>query len=79
VSGVLAPAHEELINLPYLTALERLHGRDVHLRVLTPPYPGIGVGTLHVVRAEDKDGGIELVVTYDDYQRLDKPSAGGGT
>jgi len=74
---VLAPAHEELINLPYTTALERLHGRDVHLRVLAPPYPGIGIGTLHVVRAEDKDGGIELVVTYDDYRRLDRPVSGG--
>lgn len=70
---MLAPAHDELINLPYITALERLHGRDVHLRVLAPPYPGIGTGTLHVVRAEDKDGGIELIVTYDDYERLDKP------
>jgi hypothetical protein len=77
VSGVLAPAHDDLINLPYVTALERLHGRDVYLRVLAPPYPGIGIGTLHVVRAEDKDGGIELVVTYDDYERL-KPSAVAG-
>jgi len=76
VSGVLAPAHDELINLPYATALERLRGRDVYLRVLAPPYPGVGVGTLHVVRAEDKDGGIELVVTYDDYERLGKPAGG---
>ena len=74
---MLAPAHEELINLPYLTALERLHGREVYVRVLAPPYPGIGVGTLHVVRAEDKDGGIELVLTYDDYERLDKPRGAG--
>lgn len=75
---MLAPAHEELINLPYLTALERLHGREVYVRVLAPPYLGIGVGTLHVVRAEDKDGGIELVLTYDDYERLDK-ARGAGT
>ena len=73
---MLAPAHDELINLPYATALERLRGRDVRLRVLAPPYPGIGVGTLHVVRAEDKDGGIELVVTYDDYQRIGKTTGG---
>jgi len=73
---VLAPAHDELINLPYATALERLRGRDVHLRVLAPPYAGIGIGTLHVVRAEDKDGGIELVVTYDDYQRIGKTTGG---
>lgn len=73
---MLAPAHEELINLPYTTALERLHGRDVHLRVLQPPYPGVGVGTLHVVRAEDRDGGIELVVTYDDYERIGTSATG---
>ena len=73
---MLAPAHDELVNLPYATALERLRGRDVHLHVLTPPYPGIGVGTLHVVRAEEKDGAIELVVTYDDYERIGKSTGG---
>ena len=69
---MLAPAHDDLINLPYATALERLRGRDVYLRVLAPPFPGIGVGTLRVVRVEEKDGGIELVVTYDDYERAAK-------
>lgn len=76
---MLAPAHDELINLPYVTALERLHGRDVHLRVLAPPYPGVGIGPLHVVRAEEKDGGVELVVTYDDYERLDNPGKRAGS
>jgi len=42
--------HEELINAPLAQALERLKGRDVFVRVLAPPHPAIGRGTLRVVR-----------------------------
>jgi hypothetical protein len=72
--------HEELINVPLVEALERLSGRDVFVRVLAPPQPAIGKGTLHVVRVQnappeegssaDKGERIELTVTYDDYEKL---------
>ena len=71
MSGLASPALEELINMPYVEAIERLGDRDVTLRVLAPPYAGVGVGSLHVVRCEDKGDSVELVLTYDDYERLD--------
>ncbi|HXW52436.1 MAG TPA: hypothetical protein VEJ41_10630 [Candidatus Acidoferrales bacterium] len=62
--------HEELLLLPYLRALELLGGRDVHLNVVTPPYPALGIGNLHVVRVRHEGESIVLETSYDDYERL---------
>ncbi len=59
--------------MPYALALERLKERDVYVRVLAPPYAGVGVGELRVVRAEERGDAIELVVTYADYERIEPP------
>lgn len=68
-----APSHEELINMPYAQARERLlsaaQGGELFVRVLAPPHPSIGVGVLRVVRATPVDGGLELVLTYSDFVR----------
>lgn len=65
--------------MPYARALERLKERDVYVRVLAPPYAGVGVGELRVVRAEERGDAIELVVTYADYQRLEAPKKPDGS
>jgi len=70
VSVLLAPAHEDLINASYEHARRRLHGVDLFVRVLTPMHPSAGTGQLHVVRATEHGGGLELVLTYADYVRL---------
>lgn len=61
---------EALLLLPYTRAIEALTGRDVTLTVITPPYPALGRGTLHVVRASHEGDTVHLEATYDDYERL---------
>jgi hypothetical protein len=63
----VVPVHEDLVNVPY--AQLHLEG-ERFVRVLTPPRPSAGVGTLRVVRAIDGAQGIELVLTYADFVRL---------
>jgi hypothetical protein len=68
--NVPEPGDEELLMLPYRQALERIGAGDVHLKVIAPPYPALGVGTLHVVRVTHDDKKTVLDATYDDYERL---------
>jgi hypothetical protein len=70
VSGVAGVEHEELLLVPYTRAIELLKGRDVRLRVITPPYPALGIGPLRVVRVVDEGTTVELEATYDDFERL---------
>ena len=75
---LVSSAHESLVNLTYPEAIARLRDRDVFVRVLTPPQDSVGKGRLRVVRAEEKGESIELVLTYDDFERLhahEKPRA----
>ena len=65
-----ALGNEELLLLPYVRALEIIGDADVHLSVITPPYPALGVGTLHVVRVKRDGDTIHLETSYDDYERL---------
>lgn len=64
------PGDEELLMLPYQRALERIGAGDVHLSVIAPPYPALGVGALHVVRVTRDGTKVVLEATYDDYERL---------
>lgn len=61
---------EELLLLPYTQAIEILAGRNISVTFAMPPYPSIGVGTLRVVRATVNPGEAQLVLSYDDYERL---------
>ena len=60
----------ELLLVPYTRAIELCGARDITLTVITPPYPAIGRGTLHVVRAAAQGEAMHLEATYDDYERL---------
>ena len=66
-----APSHEELLLVPYAVALERLAGRAISVVLLKPDYPCAGRGTLRVVRVEPDPAVLRLVLTYDDYERLE--------
>ncbi len=56
--------------LPEVEARATLAGRSLALRVLRPPYPAAGVGTLRVLRVRERGERTELVAGYDGYERL---------
>jgi hypothetical protein len=58
--------------LPWIDARAMLGDRPLRMRVLTPPYPAIGTGTLRCLRlrAPSDAGAWELVVGYDGYERI---------
>ena len=65
---------DDLVMLPWTDARAALAGRKLRLRMLVPPYAALGVGALRCLRviplpAAD-DGGWELTVGYDGYERF---------
>ncbi|GAC1411415.1 MAG: hypothetical protein NVSMB64_21160 [Candidatus Velthaea sp.] len=65
-------AREELTLLPESAARRAIGDQPIALRVLRPPYPALGVGTLRVLRVREREGaGHEITAGYDNYQRLD--------
>lgn len=69
-TSVPAPLQETVLLLSYTRALEQLAGKDVHVHMVTPPYPCIGVGELRVVRVQEEAGVTTLDLSYDNYERL---------
>jgi hypothetical protein len=65
---------EDLVMLPWTSARAALADRPLRLRVLTPPYPALGLGELRLLRvlALDRahDGAFELTCGYDGYERV---------
>ena len=65
---------DDLILLPYLQARRGLGERTLRFRVLAPPYPAIGLGTLRALRVTalggEHDGAWELLAGYDGYEKL---------
>jgi hypothetical protein len=65
---------DDLVLSPWLDAVRALDDRPLRFRVLTPPYPAIGVGTLRALRVAalsgEHDGAWELVAGYEGYERL---------
>jgi hypothetical protein len=65
---------EDLVMLPWTSARAALADRPVRLRVLTPPYPAVGLGTLRLLRVRalggPNDGAFELTCGYDGYERV---------
>jgi hypothetical protein len=65
---------EDVAMLPWRAALRVLEDRSVRFRVLTPPYPAVGVGVLRALRVRalvgEHDGAWELVAGYDGYERI---------
>ncbi len=60
--------------LPWTQARAALVEHPLRLRVLVPPYPAAGVGTLRLLRVAGlsgaHDGALELTCGYDGYERL---------
>jgi len=57
--------------MPEVAARAALAGRRVHLSVLAPVGPALGVGTLRVLRVIERDDLIDLVCGYESYDRAD--------
>lgn len=61
----------DLILMPEVQARAALSGRRLHMRVLAPLGSWLGVGTLRVLRACERDDAIELDCGYESYARRD--------
>ncbi len=65
---------EDLALLPWLQARVLLGDRALRFRVLAPPYPALGLGTLRALRVSalsgEHDGAWELVAGYERYERI---------
>jgi hypothetical protein len=60
----------DLVLMPWIEARVRLGSRRHTLRVLTPPYPAIGGGTLRVLRVRgDGPAPLDVVCGYERYRR----------
>lgn len=59
-----------LVLLPEVEARAALAGRALALRLLRPPYPALGVGTLRVLRVTERLATTDVVAGYDRYERL---------
>lgn len=55
--------------LPYVQARAALSGRRLRLSVLAPVGNWLGVGTLRVLRAIEREDEISLVCGYESYHR----------
>jgi hypothetical protein len=66
-----SPPDVALVMLPEVEARALLAPRALGFRLLRPPYPAIGIGTLRVLRIAERDGRTELVAGYDGYRRID--------
>jgi hypothetical protein len=61
----------DLTLMPEVAARAALAGRRLRLSVLAPVGPSLGVGTLRVLRATEREDTIDLVCGYDAYDRAD--------
>ncbi len=61
----------DLTLMPEVDARAALAGRRLRLRVLAPVGAALGVGTLRVLRATERDDMIDLVCGYESYDRAD--------
>jgi hypothetical protein len=64
--------------LPEVDARALLGNRNLALRILRPPYPAVGVGTLRVLRVIEREGRTEIVAGYDGYERLEAGTRASG-
>jgi hypothetical protein len=73
-TGIGTMSQEDIVMMPWVAARRSLGDRPLRFRLLTPPYPAVGIGTLRALRVEPltgaNDGAWELVAGYDRYERL---------
>lgn len=61
----------DLVLLPWTQARRLLDEQPLAFRVLAPPYPAVGGGTLRVLRVRRRpDAPLEIVCGYERYRRL---------
>lgn len=61
----------DLVLLPWVDARRAFGDRALALRILTPPYPAIGGGTLRVLRVREREGiPVDVVCGYERYRRI---------
>jgi len=60
--------------LPEPEARRLLADRRLRLRVVTPPYPALGIGTLRVLRVREDGDGTDVTAGYERYERLEHPA-----
>ena len=61
----------DLILAPEPLARAALAGRVLSLRLLTPPYPALGLGRLRLVRLHERSGVTEMLCSYEGYARIE--------
>jgi hypothetical protein len=59
--------------LPEVDARRILRARNLRFRLLAPPFPALGVGTLRVLRVAERGAHAEIVAGYERYERLESP------
>ena len=68
---------DDLVMLPWTRARAALADRPLRVRVLTPPYGVVGLGTLRLLRVialdGPHDGALELTCGYEGYDRISWP------
>jgi hypothetical protein len=73
-TGICVLSSEDIVMMPWVAARRSLGDRPLRFRLLAPPYPAVGIGTLRALRVEPltgaNDGAWELVAGYDRYERL---------
>jgi hypothetical protein len=56
-----------------------LSGEGRHLyriKILTPPHARLGIGALRIIGERDHAEGTELLLSYEDYERMAPPKGG---
>jgi hypothetical protein len=65
----LSETNSDLTLMPEVQARAALAGRRLRLSVLAPVGSWLGVGSLRVLRATERDDEIDLVCGYESYER----------
>jgi hypothetical protein len=61
----------DLVLVPWNEAHAALAGRRIAFRVLAPPYPAVGGGTLRVLRVRASgEAPLDVICGYERYRRL---------
>jgi hypothetical protein len=61
----------DLVLMPEPLARAALAGRTLSLRLLTPPYPALGLGRLRLVRLHERGTITEMLCSYEGYARIE--------
>ena len=61
---------EDLPMMALVDARAIVGDRPIRLRILLPPYPALGCGTLRALRIAEEGERVEIVAGYESYERL---------